>query len=353
MGHYSPASAGFDLGFERAGIETKWQVEHDPFCVRVLERHWPRVARFHDVREWACNRDEHAVDVVTAGFPCTDLSVAGKRAGLGGKQSGLFWHVVRVASALRPEWLVLENVPGICSSCSCRGCRVCDRFLRLHRSRGCRSCPGCIAATESKKAHKGADLAVVCAALAELGLAVVWRIMDSQFFGVAQRRRRVFVVCHADAGRAAAVLFEPEGGAGNTAALREARVDVAYCLEARSHGIGRVRLDADTETFVAHTLRGEGHDASEDGTGRGTPLVAVPAEQSAPQPGRTVRRLTPLECMRLQAFPDHWCCTPGPTGPLDLCPVCQNGPDAPRYRAIGNAVTVNVAYWLATRIIKQ
>jgi DNA-cytosine methyltransferase len=153
---------GLDLGLERAGWEVRWQVEIDPFCRKVLGRHWPDIKKYGDIRE--VNPDElEPVDLVCGGFPCQDLSVAGKRAGVAGERSGLFWEVVRIADEVRPSWLVLENVPGLLSS------------------------------------NEGRDMETVLNAIEELGYIVDCDIMDAQYFGVAQRRRRVFIVCqHVD-----------------------------------------------------------------------------------------------------------------------------------------------------------
>ena len=107
--------AGMDLGFERAGFETLWQVEKEPFCVAVLKTHFPKVERFGDVRNCG-KRNLKPVDVITAGFPCQDLSVAGKQAGLEGSRSGLFWETARIIGELQPPWFVIENVPGFFSS---------------------------------------------------------------------------------------------------------------------------------------------------------------------------------------------------------------------------------------------
>ena len=103
---------GFDLGFERAGLQCKWQVEIDPYCRRVLERHWPDVERHDDVRTFEPG-ERHAVDVVCGGFPCQDLSVAGKGAGIDGERSGLWSELARIIGLVRPRYAVVENVPAL------------------------------------------------------------------------------------------------------------------------------------------------------------------------------------------------------------------------------------------------
>lgn len=148
---------GFDLGFERAGYKTAWQVELDADCREVLARHFPSAHRHDDVRT-AGAHNLARVDVITAGFPCQDVSSMGARAGLAGARTGLFWEVCRIAEEIRPQWLVLENVVGLLNS------------------------------------NAGQDFGTVIQALAERGYVGCWRVLDSQYFGVAQGRRRVFVV---------------------------------------------------------------------------------------------------------------------------------------------------------------
>ncbi|MBB6591001.1 DNA cytosine methyltransferase [Ralstonia solanacearum] len=154
---------GFDLGFERAGFRTAWQVEIDPIRRAVLADRFPHAQRFDDVR--ACGRHNlSAVDVIVGGFPCQDLSTMGKRAGLAGERSGLFYEVVRIINELRPRWLVLENVTGLLSC------------------------------------NDGEDFAAVIGTLAECGYLGFWRVLNAQYFGVPTKRRRVFMVaglgCH-------------------------------------------------------------------------------------------------------------------------------------------------------------
>lgn len=106
---------GFDLGLERAGMTCSWQVEIDPFCQQVLAHHWPDTQRFEDVKEVG-KHNLQPVELICGGFPCQDLSVAGNRAGLAGERSGLWFEFARIAGELRPNWIVVENVPGLFSS---------------------------------------------------------------------------------------------------------------------------------------------------------------------------------------------------------------------------------------------
>ena len=196
---------GFPLAFERAGARTVATVEIDKAAAAVSARHFPHAAHFDDVTK-VTGDDFRAVGfvpdrgVITAGFPCQDLSVAGRRAGLAGARSGLWWDVVRLLDETRSRWFLGENVPGLLSS------------------------------------NGGRDMGAVLGSLGDLGYGFAYRILDAQWFGVPQRRRRVFIIGHLGEpfGAAAEVLFEPEGGAGHFAAGGEAGQDVAGAAPAGS-----------------------------------------------------------------------------------------------------------------------
>lgn len=416
---------GFDLAFARAGARIAWQCEIDPAARSVLATHFAEVPCYADVTLL----DGHAVapvDLICGGFPCQDLSVAGKRAGLAGERSGLWWEFRRVLAEHRPRWVVIENVPGLLSS------------------------------------NGGADFAAILRGLVECGYRCAWRVLDAQYFGVPQRRRRVFIVGYLGDGRAAEVLFERESGAGNLEPGGAARADIARTLTGgiagtSSHGkpngsdrrtlvttfngdtggaddndaqgghliaatIGgrmrgqddsvannllvapvdlvnvtssvnrtRVEYGAPANTLhqggqaIAYTVHGEYSTAM---TGNGNAAVAFATDRARSldttggyatsqggtlaftertraagrtfeaqedlayaltnpsNGGRTdsrqiagafgVRRLTPLECERLQGFPDGW--TAGQS-------------DSARYRQLGNAVAIPPVAWIARRII--
>jgi DNA (cytosine-5)-methyltransferase 1 len=264
---------GFGLGFERAGIRTVWRVEIDRDCQRVLRHHHPDDLLLSDVRECGAH-NLPPVDVISFGSPCQDFSVAGKRAGIGGERSGLIHEALRIVRELSPALAVFENVPGLLSS------------------------------------HSGRDFAAVLCAFRECGARdIAWRILDAQHFGVPQRRRRVFLVADFGGERAGPVLFESPCGCGHPAPGREtgARVAPSVTPGARRASSQRAgeqltcgpavvsggvpprertdaaaltahpggRYDFDSENFVTHALTRR-WDGSEDGTGRGTPLVAQP-----------------------------------------------------------------------------
>ena len=169
---------GFDLGLENAGMETVFQCEWDKHATKILERHWPHVPRWDDVSTLTGEhilRHAPVIDVVAWGSPCQDLSVAGKRAGLQGARSGLFHEGVRIIKELReltngkyPRISIWENVAGALSS------------------------------------GAGADFGQVLTEMDEAGTCFSeWRILDAQYFGVPQRRRRVFLISVFDTATAA------------------------------------------------------------------------------------------------------------------------------------------------------
>lgn len=371
---------GFDLAFERAGMECVSVCEIDKNAQAILRRHFPKAELFDDVRKVGiATHGRKSIDVICGGFPCQDLSVAGKRAGLAGERSGLWFEFARIIDELEPSWVVIENVPGLLSS------------------------------------DKGRDFAVLIQWLAQRGYCVVWRVLDAQYFGVPQRRRRVFIVASFGNGSSAEVLFERESGAGNTPPSREAGKDVAFSLRANPSHSGDKGDGGINTTMIAQPLRagrqfsdmGDGQSnivigtlsASAGGLNRpagqgneldflvpsiieqnnfvSTPdmisLRANPAQPlisfDANRDGLTydeniaptlkhggdgdkahnayakisvthmqgIRRLTPIECERLQGFPDGW--TDGQS-------------DSTRYRQLGNAVAVPVVEWIGRRIVK-
>jgi len=347
---------GFDLGFERSGMICKWQCEIDKHCVKVLDEHWKGMKRYKDVRDITKENTEK-VDVICGGFPCQDLSVAGKRAGLDGERSGLWYEYARIIGELKPAWVVIENVPGLLSS------------------------------------NGGADFAVVLQALVQFGYGVSWRILDAQYFGVPQRRRRVFIVGSLGNGRSTEVLFESESLSGNIETGREKRKEITSPITNRIGGMGKgwARWDEDKHLVIdpltARDYKGIRSDAlshiicafqrSQLRTqGKLDMLEAAPNLKSETKSGDTelniwqmnhasevyrdcgnvspslqermgtgdnnvplvgVRRLIPIECERLQGFPGNWTASQS---------------DTQRYKQMGNAVAVPVIEWIGKRIIK-
>ena len=290
---------GFDLALERNGVEVVAAVEIDKKAREVLGKHFPKTKLFEDVKEVTGEQLRAAGfiperGIITGGFPCQDLSIAGLRKGLAGERSGLFHEIIRLTDELKPQILILENVPGLLSS------------------------------------QRGKDMGIVITALVERGYGLCWRVLDSQNFGVAQRRKRVFIIASLrEHRRPVQVLFESESGRGDTQEITKTRQaitrgitdSVRIFIKSR-----RAQSVEDDETWVEKetvpTLN-----AFDVGDTRTTTIIL----------DKKIRRLTPRECERLQGFPDDW--TAGQA-------------DSNRYKQMGNAVTVPVVEWIVKRLLK-
>lgn len=377
---------GFDLALERNGVDVVASVEIDKHARGVLERRFPTSKLFNDVKEVTGNdlRDAGFIPergIITGGFPCQDLSVAGKRAGFAGQRSSLFYEIARLADETKAKWLVLENVPGLLTS------------------------------------QRGADMGAVIGTLADLGYCVGWRVLDAQHFGIPQRRRRVFIVAERAGNPTgpAKVLFEPTSLRGDSSTggtpWQETARGVGQSTESavkplifQAHQSGELRVQGST-THTLSAFMGTG--------GNNTPLMVEPTvfvkskraqsdqddetwKEDGPHPtvnqfdvgdsrtvatvvesdvpalvtmregvtgsggrgplvkydmsltlatgnnqtlfhNQSVRRLTPMECERLQGFPDGW---------------TEGQADSHRYKQMGNAVAVPVVQWIIRNLVK-
>lgn len=339
--------------------------EIEPFCCAVLAERFPNVPNLGDVAKTDWSEYAGSVDVVVGGSPCQSFSIAGRREGLAGA-SGLMWEYVRAVREIRPRWLVWENVPGALSSSG------------------------------------GEDFRCLLLELDALGYGLAWDVLDAQFFGLAQRRERLFVVGRlGDVGRAAEVLFEPEEMRWDNPPSRAKRQELALAARAGAGGDGGRDsagvLAFDTTQVTSprngsnpqfgdpcHTLSAAAHvpviafnagnandvacagagpeglcptlRSSPSGTNQ-VPVIAfsrdVSGSRGGPSPdsgpsavtdGYVVRRLMPVECERLQGFPDGWTRVPWRGKPAEECP------DTPRYKALGNSMAVPVMRWIGERI---
>ena len=371
------------VAWEPLGWQAAWLSEIEKFSCAVLENQYPFTPNLGDMTKLYENKifQETRIDLLVGGTPCQSFSVAGLRKGLDDPRGNLALEFLRLINIKRPKWFVWENVPGVLSS------------------------------------NRGKDFGSFLGAIHELGYGFAYRILDAQYFGVPQRRRRVFVVGYiGDWCPPSAVLFESESLSGNFETGRKKRKGVAPTISARTKGGGGLGTDFDldggliTSTGeIAHclnagadagdkapTLRAGGHtkshanagvmptvcitgtkthalkadefDGSEDGTGRGQPLIAVGVSLRGRDGGATaeitegaapalrasqgggdkphvlfkscVRRLTPVECERLQGFPDNY----------TLIPTGKRAADGPRYKALGNSMAVPVMHWIGQRI---
>ena len=374
------------VAWDSLGWTPQWFSEIEPFPSAVLAHHYPSVPNFGDMtkfKEWKLD-DSTAIDVLVGGTPCQSFSVAGLRKGLEDPRGNLMLTYLAIAARYQPRWLVWENVPGVLSS------------------------------------NGGKDFGTFLGALGEIGYGFAYRVLDAQYFGLAQRRRRVFVVgCLGNWQAAAAVLFERESLSGNPAPSRKKGQKVAGTIAAR-FGISRntheecvvVKAFAsgsnpdlmatlcakDNEKWGCNQWVNEGkaiihpialaentigrqpqNGGNGDGFTVGGPMYTLNAtgvhcvahpmvlmdqggsvmnvlqdgtvgtlrrETHGHEPsivqGMAVRRLTPIECERLQGFPDGYTNIPWRKK--------EESPDGPRYKALGNSMAVPVMQWIGKRI---
>jgi DNA (cytosine-5)-methyltransferase 1 len=333
--------------------------EIEPFPRAVLTHRYPGVPLHGDFTTIESNQYE-PIDILVGGTPCQSFSVAGLRGGLADDRGNLALEYLRLAQRTRPRWLVWENVPGVLSS------------------------------------NGGRDFGSILGGMVQLGYGIAYRVLDAQFFGVAQRRRRVFVVGYlGDWRRAAAVLFERHSLSGNPAPRREAGKRPAPTIAARTKGGGGLgtdfdcdgglvsmcltshpgRYDAESQTPITGTLCNNGKAAGSATQKDAENGFLVPMAFAHQQGGNIglhtsndcaltlqrhqgqavagtifrdsfiggagVRRLTPRECERLQGFPDDYTLVPNRGKPAA---------DGPRYKALGNSMAVPVMRWIGQRI---
>lgn len=208
--------AWHDLGFE-----PQWFSEVDAFPSAVLQHHYPNVPNHGDMTKFKEWNNDKTIDLLVGGTPCQSFSVAGLRKGLEDPRGNLMLTYLAMAEQLKPKWLVWENVPGVLSS------------------------------------NRGRDFATFLTAMGKIGYGFAYRVLDAQYFGVPQRRRRVFVVgCLGDWRSAASVLFEPESLSGHPAPSREKRQRVAPTVStgAPFSRTGNSRVEADA--LVTYALPG-------------------------------------------------------------------------------------------------
>ena len=347
--------AWHDMGWNPVGFS-----EIEKFPSQLLAHHYPSVTNYGDMtkfKEWNINEP---VNLLVGGTPCQSFSVAGLRKGLEDPRGNLMLTYLAMANQFKPKWLLWENVPGVLSS------------------------------------NGGHDFAALLQGMAECGYGVAYRVLDAQHFGVPQRRRRVFVVgCLGDWRSAAKVLFESESLCGNITPSREkgkefatsiansigndsqsiAPYDTAGTLLAKDYkGIDSYyysKMAVETKVYETHPADSRVKEMGDVcqtvttrwGTGGGNVPIAVAFSENQQgvvwehdtfqslnrgggKPGQSypairedmrIRRLTPIECERLQGFPDNYTNTP-------------TSSDSTRYKALGNSMAVPVMKWIGERI---
>ena len=320
---------GFDYGLEQVGdgyFKTAFQCEIDPSCQQVLQNHWPYVPKWDDVSTLT---GQHimdmtgGVDVVAWGSPCQDLSMAGRRAGLSGERSGLFHQGIRIIKELRelsngryPTWSIWENVTGALSS------------------------------------NKGADFGQVLYEMDEAGACFSeWAVLDAQYFGVPQRRRRVFLVSCFSAAIAEQcpepLLNVSTSRRGDTSQDQGSWEDNFGTPQysTREHG------NREDDSFIVdlfegdrrHGIRTHGDIAPTlqafMGTGgNNVPFVSIGKDPTT----MSIRKLTPIECERLMGWPD--------THTLNRADGKLTS-DSSRYKMCGNGIVSPVAKWIGEHLL--
>lgn len=344
------------------GWTPAWFSEIEPFPCRLLAHYYPTVPNLGDMLKLYEKEtfNKSNIDLLVGGTPCQSFSTAGLRAGLDSPNGNLALQFCRILATKRPRWFVWENVPGVFSS------------------------------------KKGEDFRSILRGFSECGYSFAWRVLDAQFFGVPQRRRRVFVVGYLgeDWRPPAAVLFEPEGMRGHSKKGRKegqevtrpvisspygdngandnfitATIDSSYgrlggCSNQDiGHNCSTLVLPINTQVAMrgekmgeatgfglgdngdpSFTLQKAHHHAifqyKQSSQGSMNPSELCPTLHKGKNPAvfmQSVRRFTPLECERLQGFPDGYTDIPG-------------AKDSPRYAAIGNSMAVPVMAWIGRRI---
>jgi DNA (cytosine-5)-methyltransferase 1 len=389
--NYGSVCSGIEaatMAWHTLGWKPQWFSEIEPFPSAVLQHHYPQTPNLGDMTLIHSNPifNETTIDVLVGGTPCQSFSVAGLRKGMEDSRGNLALEFCRIADKAKPQWIVWENVPGVLSS------------------------------------NGGKDFGSLLGALGELGYGFAYRILDAQHFGVAQRRRRVFLIGYLGDWRpAAAVLFESESLCRNIAESRSKRQKVtreiegsvvdngesgewwdggqtAASLTTRCHDQympdkghfsaviqneektalcfkvrGGVSENSGTQGGVIGKSAGKGYLGSEEKSftiatspdqwlfedkavavdmynmsiNEQTSQTLSSSASDINHTGGTiqnakVRRLTPVECERLQGFPDNFTNIPYRKK--------EESPDGPRYKALGNSMAVPVMAWIGKRI---
>ena len=319
LGSLFDGIGGWLLAARHAGVTPVWASEIEPFPRSVTARHFPEVKQLGDITQ--INPDEiEPVDIVCAGSPCQDLSIAGKRKGLNGERSGLFRTAVDLVRRMRertagkyPRFFVWENVPGAFSSN-----RGMD-FQAVLEEIGESEIP-------MPQGNRWAPAGLVQFPGAE----IAWRVLDAQYWGVPQRRKRIFLVADfaAHDRRAGEILFESEGVCGGPATGTGTGEEIARGAE------DCARIAVYDMTHADEVMRPVFGDIAPTLNARmGTGGNQVPVVLTEGK----VRRLTPTECERLQGLPDGY---------------TEGGSDTARYKALGNGMAQPCADYVIHRIVE-
>ena len=336
------------------GFEPVVFADFDEFPSAVLAHHFPEIPNLGDVTKVNWNEYEKKAELVVGGSPCQSFSVAGQRLGMDDPRGNLALHFLGIVRSIQPRWFLFENVPGLLSS------------------------------------DGGRDFATFIGEVAKCGYGFAYRVLDAQHFGVAQRRRRVFVVGYlGDWRNPAKVLFEQESLRGNTQKGKKERQGItenscngfktssekleipklAPTLTGNGAGLSRPVNQWQEDSWYIPTVAGSldtecggnklTHQSIENGHIVPEKIGTLTTKSTTSNGARDVedgyvipvasekmkvRRLTPIEAERLQGFEDDYTRIPYRGKPREQCP------DGPRYKAMGNSMAVPVVRWIGERI---
>ena len=328
-------SGGFPLGGMLAGIKPVWSSEIEPFAIRVTTKRLSKVKHYGDITKIKGNEVE-PVDIITFGSPCQDMSIAGKRAGLDGSRSNLFYDAIRIVKEMRcatngekPRYIVWENVTGAFSSNKGEDFKsVLEEICKVKYQEMSIPKP---TKWEQAGTIMGDDFSLA------------WRVFDAQFWGVAQRRNRIYLVADFGGNSAPKILFESEGLSGyskegfkswheTTGSIENSlrkpiNLDLKnYDVRLTSEGTKNARSNVyETETTRTLDTNGNFPNSNQGGVAivystskssfhtrasenlANTLIATDYMDPPLVNDKLKVRRLTPKECARLQGFPDWWC----------------------------------------------
>jgi DNA (cytosine-5)-methyltransferase 1 len=323
---------GFDLGFERAGLRTKWFVENDPYCQAVLKKHWPDVKCYADIRE---TKDLPYVDLLCGGFPCQNISDAGDRKGISGSQSSLWKEFSRVISEVKPRWAVVENVASL-------------------RTRG---------------------LDVVLKDLSSIGYDAEWTVIRASDIGAPHRRSRLWIIAYPNSssireqqGRSSGEgrknqTFSGVNGEQRTVANTEIELQRPGLCESESGELGRGRSsnsgDQGRKENVADPLRQglEGYREGENGQGSAPGSCESSGNVSdSTGIGRDKKTERP-RIYREGRWQETWEHRTRLAEPWsvesDVCRVVNGLPHrVDRLRLLGNSLVPQIAEWIGREILR-
>lgn len=354
LGSLFSGAGGFELAASRRGIQPVWASEIVPFAVSVTSARFPGMAHLGDITKMD-GHDIPPVDVISGGSPCQDVSTSSptRSDGIHGKRSGLFWEMIRVIREMKeatngksPRYVVFENVPGALS------CHRGEDFWQIL----CAFASLCLPGVHVPRSEKWANAGVVVGD----GWSLCWRVLSAEYFGVAQHRKRLYLVLDCGSERAHEILFERKSGEGLAGADgtcgQRAAPPIVKCLENLCYAVDNHQQDARMRLYpkdaplptLTHKM-GTG--------GNNVPLVLCCGNKQIQQSvmteqvstlncmhdqqvvyvddgtGPILRRLTPLECLRAQGYPDDW---------WDGVP----GSDTAKYRLMGNSVAIPVVEFI-------